>query len=298
MTRPTRRRLLALTLGTALVAGCANTGTTAPNIMPNAMPLDVSSSAGQLDAFMRMRASSDGSPVFANWWVTVFAVVPGERPREIMKLDGYNVGRFVKNADGSAEFISREVAYYKDSKTGEILEEWANPFTNEKNAVLQVANDPVNSRYAAPKPGEAGRFPFMQSGEDVFLRLDIPLGYPNPLQPAEFPAESSGPTYLASEHFTFFAKTADLRNKSLASVPLTYAWARTGPWLPWMKMGQRPGYLIYSGHGRKYARFEELPADVQAYTRANFPLYLSAPASYVTPNETSWTYYKKQAAKK
>lgn len=243
---------------------------------------------------MRMRAANDGREVFANWWVTVFAVVPGERPREIMKLEGYNVGRFAKKPDGSAEFISREVAYYKDPKSGDILKEWVNPFTNEKNSVIAVLNDPVNSRYAAPKAGEAGRYPFMTSGDDVFLRLDVPLAYPNALQPAEYPAESTGPTYFASEHFTFFAKTADLRNTGLASVPLTYAWARTGPWLPWMKMGQRPGYLMYSGHGRKYASFSELPADIQAHTRANHPLYLKAPDGYVTPNETSWSYYKKQ----
>ncbi len=264
----------------------------AANATPSAAP-DLVSAAGQLETFMRMRASADGSEVFANWWVTVFAVMPGERPREIMRLDGFNVGRFVKKPDGSAEFISREVAYYRDLKTGQILKEWANPFTQEKNTVLTVANDPVNSRYPAPKAGEAGRFPLMGAGDDVFLRLDIPLAYPNALQPAEYPAESTGPTYLASEHFTFFSKAADLRDRGKASVPLTYAWARTGPWLPWMKMGQRPGYLLYSGHGRKFASFSELPADIQAATRADFPLYMKAPETYVTPNETSWTYYKK-----
>lgn len=293
----------------AVLAGCASAPMPNASSVPSASSaasasstpmaaLDTTSAAGQLDAFIRMRASTDGKPVFANWWVTIFAVVPGERPREIMKLDGYNVGRFVMNADGSAEFISREVAYYKDSKTGAILAEWQNPFTNERNSVLQVANDPVNSKYAAPKAGEAGRFPFMVSGDDVFLRLDIPLSYPNALLPADFPAESTGTTYLASEHFTFFSKAGDLRNTQLTSVPLTYAWARIGPWLPWMKMGQRPGYLMYSGHGRKYASFDELPADVKAYTRANFPQYLSAPATYATPNETSWTYYKKLFGKK
>ncbi len=279
----------------AALSGCAM-APAGPAAAPTAT-LDTRSAAGQLDSFIRMRADSSGRTVFANWWVTVFAVVPGERPREIMKLDGFNAGRFAKTADGGWEFISREVAFYKDPRSGAILKEWQNPFTNEKNTVLQVANDPVNSRYAAPKAGEAGRFPFMVSGDDVFLRLDIPLGYPNPLQPAEFPAESSGPTYLASEHFTFFSKTSDLNNTQLTSVPVTYAWARTGPWLPWMKMGQRPGYLMYSGHGRKYGTFDELPADVKAATLADFPLYASAPSSYTTPNETSWTYYKKQAKK-
>jgi Protein of unknown function (DUF1838) len=263
-----------------------------------AVALDTTSSAGQLDAFMRMRANNEGRDAFANWWVTVFAVVPGEKPREIFRLDGFNVGRFVKAEDGSAQFITREVAYYRDLKTGEFLKEWANPFTNEKNTVIPVLNDPVNSRWAAPKAGEAGRLPFMQNGDDVILRLDVPLAYPNPLQPAEFPAESTGATYLASEHFTFFSKVADLENKTSTSVPSAWAWARTGPWLPWMKMGTRPGFLMYSGHGKKFAKFEDLPADVRDFTKANYPLYMTSPTTYATPNETSWTYYKKLGAAK
>jgi hypothetical protein len=263
-----------------------------------ASAVDTSSAAGQLDAYMRMRGSADGRESFANWWVTVFAAVPGERPREIFRLDGFNVGRFVKAEDGSVQWLSREVAYYRDPKTGEILKEWTNPFTNEKVSVVPIVNDPVNGRFAAPKAGEPGRFPFALLGDDVILRMDVPLAYPNPLQPADFPAESSGPMYLASEHFTFFAKTRDLDDAKQPSVPLTYAWARTGPWLPWMKMGTRPGYLVYSGHGKKFAKFDELPADVRDYTRANYPLYMQAPASFVSPNETSWTYYKKLATKK
>jgi hypothetical protein len=279
----------------ATLAGCAHVTPAPP---PPPAPLDTTSSAGQLDTFMRMRSTSDGRDTFANWWVTVFAVLPGEKPREIFRLDGFNVGRFVKADDGSAQFITREVAYYRDLKTGEFLGEWANPFTNEKNSVIQVLNDPVNSRWAAPKAGEAGRLPFVQNGDDVILRLDVPLAYPNPLLPAEFPAESTGPMYLASEHFTFFAKASDLQNKAATSVPSTWAWARTGPWLPWMKMGGRPGYLLYSGHGKKFAKFDDLPADVRDFTRANHPSYQSSPATYVTPNETSWTYYKKQSAAK
>jgi hypothetical protein len=255
---------------------------------------DVLSPAGQLETYMRVRGDASGKEVFANWWVTVFAVVPGERPRPIMRLEGFNVGRFAKAADGSVEWISREVAYYRDLATWQILAEWRNPFTNEVNQVLHVANDPVNGRFAAPGSETPARFPFMVSGNEVFLRLDVPLQYPNPLTPADYPAESGGPMYLASEHFTFFAKKSDLENARLTSVPSTWAWARTGPWLPWMKMGQRPGYLLYSGHGRKFERFDDLPPDIRDYTKANFPEYQTAPASYVTPNETSWTYYRKK----
>jgi Protein of unknown function (DUF1838) len=259
---------------------------------------DTTSVAGQYDSFARMRGTNDGRDTFANWWTTIFAVLPGERPRAILRMDGFNAGRFVKQDDGGMQIITREVGYYRDLQTGEFLKEWANPFTNEKNTVLHIANDPVNSRFPAPKPGEVGRMGFWVSGDDVILRTDVPLAYPNPLQPAEFPAESSGPTYLASEHFTFFAKKSALADSKAVSVPVTYAWARTGPWLPWMKMGARPGYLIYSGHGRKFMTFDELPADIRDFTRANYPLYMKSPDTFTTPNETSWTYYKKQMQKK
>ena len=263
-----------------------------------AVAQDTTSAAGQLDTFMRMRGTSDGRDTFAKWWVTIFAVVPGERPRAILRMDGFNVGRFVKQDDGGMQLITREVGYYRDLQTGEFLKEWTNPLTNEKNNVLHIANDPVNARFPAPKPGDAGRMGFWVTGDDVILRTDVPLAYPKALQPAEFPAESSGPTYFASEHFTFFAKKSALADAKAIGVPITYAWARTGPWLPWMKMGTRPGYLMYSGHGRKFMSFDELPADMRDFTRANYPLYMKSPETFVTPNETSWTYYKKLMQKK
>ncbi len=263
-----------------------------------ASALDTISAAGQLDAFVRMRGSADGKPVYANWWVTIYAVLPGEKPKAILKLDGYNVARFEKKDDGSVQLISREVAYYKDPASNTIIETWDNPFTKETNEVLQVANDPVNSTFGAPQAGAAGRLPFRVDGNDVFLLLDVPLAYPNPLTPAEFPAESSGPMYVASEHFGFFSRVSDLEGSKTPSVPLAYEWTRTGPWLPWMKMGTRPGYLLYSGHGKKYASFDELPADVRTYTLKHFPTFKNAPDSYEKPNETSWTYYKKMRGPK
>ncbi len=113
------------------------------------------------------------------------------------------------------------------------------------------------------------------------------------MQPGEHPEESTGPTYLASEHFIFFADTADIASDTLNSTPTHYSWFRTGPWLPWMKMGQAPGYLIYSGQGRKQPSFDALPAQVRAYTLKHFPAFATPPDGFYQPNETSWTYYTK-----
>mgnify|MGYP000966310167 CR=1 FL=1 len=242
-----------------------------------------------LQGFVKLRGNTDGSDTYADWKVTVFIVEPGKKAVPVMRLDGFNVGRAIKNDDGSYQWLSREVAYYRDLKSGDVLKQWMNPVTGKTNDVMHVVNDPVNGKFAAASLS----LPWDVRGEDVFLKMDIPLAYPNALQPGDYPEESTGPTYFASEHFLYFAKTRDFDDPKLTSVPVTYAWTRTGPWLPWMKMGQRPGYVLYSGQGKKLKSAADLDKVVREYTERNHALFMKAPEKLVTPNETSWTYYKK-----
>jgi hypothetical protein len=253
---------------------------------------DLTQWTDQVEAFAKIRASLDGKDAYADWEVMVFIVEPGKRAMPVMRLDGFNVGRMLKQPDGSWQFLSREIAYYRDLQSGKILDKWTNPITGQVNDVLHVINDPVNQSFPAT-PTPRFQLPWNVRGEDVFIKLDIPLAYPNPLQPADFPEESSGATYFASEHFLYFAKTADVMNRSLASAPTQYAWTRTGPWLPWMKMGQRPGYILYSGQGKKLKSAAELDRVVREYTEKNYPDFMVSPKAWTQPNETSWTYYRK-----
>ena len=112
--------------------------------------LDVTTPEGSMRALVKMRASLDGSEAYADWKVTAYAVVPGQRLRPLFRLDGFNVARMDKQADGSWHMLSREVAYYRDLKTGEILQKFANPLTGQTDAVLQVINDPVNIAFPVP----------------------------------------------------------------------------------------------------------------------------------------------------
>ena len=161
--------------------------------------------------------------------------------------------------------------------------------------IMQVANDPVS--HQMPLTGrDYTSWPWVQMGDQLMLTMNIPLAYPNPLSPDEFPEESSGPMYFASEHFTFFAPIAEINDPAIQSTAGTYGWARTGPWLPWMRMGQRPGGLIYSGQGMKLpGGYADLPEAIRAYTDRHFPEYATAPASFTAPNATSWNVYRRIA---
>ncbi len=260
----------------------------------SANTLDITSPEGQLQAVVKMRANTLGTDVFADWRITAWGVVPGKRPIPMFRLDGFNVGRMERQSDGGYVFMSREVGYYRDVTTGKIIDKWDNPFTKQTDDVLHVVNDPVNIPFEpSSKPG-ARRPPLEVLRDQVFLRMDIPLMYPNPIKPAEYPQESSGETYIASEHFTYIAKVADVANPALTSAPTQYAWTRVGPWLPWMRMGTTVGYVVYVGFGTKLASAADLESVVREHTERHFPKFMKSPDVFTRPNETSWTYYKKQ----
>lgn len=259
-----------------------------------ASALDLDAPADAAEAMMKMRCSLDPKEDVIAWWKgTLFQKDPdpGKAPVALMGFEGYNVCRGEKLEDGTWRMLSRELTFYRDLKTGKILETWDNPISGERNTVIDVANDPVNQVFNPPgRPPMA--LPWVKAGDWLMLTLNIPLSYPNPLQPDQFPRQSSGPVYAGSEHFKFFVTRKDMEDPAIKSAPLVLSWTRTGPWLPWMELGQRPGGLLYIAQSSKLGSFDELPQDIQDVVRRKYPEYATAPSAWTQPNVTSWTYYK------
>jgi hypothetical protein len=157
--------------------------------------------------------------------------------------------------------------------------------------VLSVWNDPVNSKMSAKdffidytRLG-AGR---------VCMYLDLPLLYPSPLKKKDWPENSRSDLYQATELFQFFFTEADAANPQKKNINSDISWTRVCDFLPWMKMGDKPGYLMFQGRGYKVAGgWNNLPKKLKDYVLANNPIYQHAPDTYATPNMTSWKYFKK-----
>jgi hypothetical protein len=226
---------------------------------------------------------------FLSWTGAIYAFVPDGKRNRLFKMVGMSVSRCIPTEDGSWDFTSRELTYYLHPDTGEILRQWENPWTGESVTVMHVANNPVQGRFK-------GEFPAQVDGDSTTFVFDLFSTYPNPLATeSKFADYSPNPTYQAVELFKITVPTEELLNPEILSVSkLRLYWDRIGPWVPWMKMGDRPGQLIYSAYGGKVNGFTELPQLLKDEISTRVPLYKNAPQSFLDVEDmTSWLYFQK-----
>jgi hypothetical protein len=141
-----------------------------------------------------------------------------------------------------------------------------------------------------------GDKPFLQNwsmfGRDtVLLTQDFHGYYPNKLDPAHWPRESSGPMIQSSELFRYFISLADLENPAKTFVPANGSWVRVQPWLPWMLMGTAPGHVMYDGVFCASYTAEYIPANVLERIKTKYPSFMTAPEKWYGPNYSSLEHY-------
>lgn len=243
-----------------------------------------------LDArhWVKVRSSLDPErSTFLVWTGSIYAFIPNEKRQRLFKMVGMSVSRCLPVEEGHWAFTSRELTYYLDPETGEKLQTWKNPWTEEVLPVMHVSNNPVQGNFK-------GQFPAQIGEETTTLSFDIFPAYPNPLADPKFAAYCPNPYYQAAELFKFSVSTQELFDENLPSVSkLWLTWDRMGPWVPWMKMGDRPGHLIYSASGSRAADFEQLPQLLKDEINTRMSLYRQAPEALMGGEDmTSWLYFQ------
>lgn len=255
------------------------------------------------DAYARLQGNMDFGKVKHGWYSgTVCGVRDNEAVRPLMGFEGFSSTRLVDNGDGSYQKLLRETIYYKDLRTGEVMETFENPYTNETVRVVHVANDPFNilleqyypkgPTYGGLRKADEQRVPMLlpwkiTSDNTVTLATDIHLFYPSALQPDKWPRESSGKMVRVSELFRYVIRREDLENPALTSVEYSGSWTRITPWLPWMLMGQAPGFIHYMGTMGGYDSLDMLSPQVRAYAEKHHPQYFDAPTKWEDPSLSS-----------
>lgn len=262
--------------------------------------LDLSTAEGANLAMRKIQCSSkDAEPALYWWQGETLSRVPGEPDRRLFRVEGMNVRQCVTIEDPQRgkgwRLVSRELLLYLDPKTGELLKTWQNPWTGKTVQVIHTANDPVNQRpsFTTGRDGAPQRWMGTVNGDQWWLTLTVPLFYENPLG-GDYQKHVGG-TYHATEMFNFFGDLANLLDDRHPSARVQVGWVRISSWLPWMEMGDRAGLLYFHAAGRKVGGFGDLSPLMREQIETRYPAYRAPPPpDDARPNETSWTYFKKQ----
>ncbi|WP_417608638.1 DUF1838 family protein [Parasphingorhabdus sp.] len=282
---------------TATLAVIAATTLAAPI---SARTLDPDKPEDALEIMKRMQCGeADGVPAVYHWSGKVYSRVRGEPDRHLFNGEGMNIRQCVRIEDPKRGVgyrqVSREVMFYLDPETNEVLRTWENPWTGETVNVMQIANDPVNSRPNYPYAADGAPFKMSslrRQGQWLFMPFEAPLFYHNVL--AGDYQDYVGNKYHAMEIFDF-AMLADemLDTKNPTAYP-TVSWVRISDWMPWMKMRGRQGQIVFNAMGAKLKKYEDLPKVIKDEVALNHPEYTTPPpGDDPRPNETTWTVFKK-----
>ena len=249
-----------------------------------------------LRLYLKVRTDLSGGESVYHYIGKIYSFIPGEKRMELFDYEGYSIARMEEQAD-SIRILSKEVGFFKDHRTGEILNEWRNPLTGEVLPVMHIFNDPVNQDLSfSPDllPYIRQMLPSTDLGETLIFHNEIFPFHPSPLSRRDHGEYTQSDTFQAAELTEYLVNKNELLLSSSGSVPAILTFTRITPWLPFMKMGDRPGNLIFVCRGKKLAGgFDELPGQIKDYVLAQHPDYTRAPERWSEPNETAWTAFKK-----
>ncbi len=226
-----------------------------------------------LKLWMRMQSSlqEQDSP----WWYKgrIYAQVGEAQPRHILDLEGTEIYWPRPLGGGEFSISSRTLTFFKDPMTGEMLDEFVNPYTGESTPVQpNILGGPDSARYTGEgmafarridPAGELRRWNWQwtHSGRHVWLM------------------SSRGLTHMPQpwlEASTMFCLTDDLADPSITSLRSSFSSTYFSPWLRWMGMGERPGHLIWHSSGCKLKSVDEVSGAYRERAERLFPGKLTA----------------------
>jgi len=286
-----RRQVLAAGLATttAVAAGAAVAAT--PPARPGTLALDTGDGNARL--MTRILANLDSSRAKHGWYRgRVMGVAPGAAARDLLGIMGMSSQRALPLPDRPGwMLLQREVGFFFVLGTGKVVDRWVNPLNEETVDVLHIANPSVSRDiepierdarfYDDPARAAASAKPFVlpwqTAGDRLFVEQHGHYWARNPLDPAVWVRESSGPMLQVSDMLSYNVSLAKAQNRRITSLEHWGAWVHVRPWQPWMLMGTTPGHLLYNCFTGSADDLAGIPADIVALTRERFPDFLTPP---------------------
>lgn len=282
----TRRSILAGSA--ALVAASASP---APAASP-AGSLDLTTAAGNVTAYLKLRASIDTRDVFMWFTGRIDLVVPGEPVKPIIDVESLILRRTERQGPLAWTVTDWEAALYRPLGEDRYLEpgeKIRNPHTGVEVTPLHYREGPVRFRFTDREPrivgsrdilpdtGKPFSYPWRIVNDDLWMTKSSYIRAPNWLSPEEFPDESSGKEIIVATHSSLRGALSEVADPAVTCVRSDFAYTATSGWLPWMKMGGISGMVSWAESGRKLMSLDEAPTTQIAMLRRIHPEWFNRP---------------------
>lgn len=248
------------------------------------VPFEPTNVTHSTNAFLKLTGSLATEPV--RHWFTgkIYLYVPGEKTRELCYTDGFLNTQYTALEDGTHKHERYEIVINRDIESGDILEEWKNPFTGRTNQVAHTVGGPQYKVYNqwgfdSPKkargPDNPRPLDWIIFGDDAWLTWDLFLQIKNPISKEKHPLEYSGDLLDLTNLTNYKASLSDIEDPNILNAPSVMFWTGVSSWFPWMQMGEKQGALIHKVIGTKVDSFSDLPEQVFRAAEKAFPGHLS-----------------------
>jgi hypothetical protein len=258
------------------------------------LDLDLERPADNLTAWMKIRASAETQDVYLWFTGTLDVAIPGEPIRPLIAVDTILLRRTERLGSHHYHVTDWEASVYRHPQSGEIADEIRNPYNGETLQPLHYREGPVTFEYlperqprlvGLPTPFEEKAEPFRQPyrivGDDIWMTKDIYIwGRKQWLDIEEFPAETPATPINVSSIATMKSRWSDVLDPSRSSVATDYFYQATSDFLPWMKMGRRPGFLVWHEAGKKLFSLAEAPTGTLAAVQKIHPQWFNRPVPW------------------
>jgi hypothetical protein len=260
-----------------------------------------------LRAYVKLVGSTAAEMLYTHYQGVLYGVIPNEVPMPLVRFEALGKARWTPQQDGSYLRKSHDLGFFGDLKTRMPIDNFLNPYTKESVRPLHYKNGRGETLYTrtGPRLPWAGAktadeaVPFAPdwtvSGDEIWVDDEVSGERESWLSPKEWPRASSGERMHIRSTVTSKGYVSELTNSSLSSARCTIIWTGLFPWLPWLLMGQRPGFLLWRSIGRKIRSPGEASSRILNYIAEREPNYLTAEDPWMD-RKNSWIDYSRSKA--
>lgn len=282
-------------LGAGLAAVGAATAKPALALSPQ-RALDLTDPRVALTTYVKLRGSTANETVFQSYEGDIFLVADGKVGIPLCGFQGIQKSLWRNDGKGGFRNADYDVGFYVDYHTREILREWRNPVTGRTVEVFHYRGGPTGGHFgqgaqAKDVYGDAkGRWSVV--GDHIWHTSANWGERPNPMLPHDWPLASSGETLLGSMSISFAGRVSEVADPAVAMAPGWQTWTNTTAWMPWMEMGQRPGFNLWRWIGAKGIDPRAIDPALVAAAESVWPGYVHGDAIWKEPTSGRTDYMR------